>query len=48
VDVDKIATQLLPFTRFLGEKKSNEAGAIVASSVRYIAHGIVARLNKGS
>jgi hypothetical protein len=48
VDVDKISRQLLPFTRFLGEKKSNEAGAIVAGSVRYIAHGIVARLNKGS
>ncbi len=44
----KIARQLLPFTRFLGEKKSNEAGAIVASSVRYIAHAVVARLNKGS
>jgi hypothetical protein len=35
VDVDKIARQLLSFTRFLGEKKSNEAGATVASSVRY-------------
>jgi hypothetical protein len=48
VDVDKISRQLLPFIRILGEKKSNEAGAIVASSVSYIAHGIVARLNKGS
>jgi hypothetical protein len=47
VDVDTIARQLLPFNRFLGEKKSNEAGAIVASWVRYIAHCIVARLNKG-